>query len=175
MKAWRRRFSSRHSPNMRSPSTPAAASNAVPPRPVCRPAKPLTPFDFEAVPVISKARIMAPAASNARLKSGTNLLLFGPPGGGSHPAAALAFVVEAGWRELFTSTIDLVQRLQVRGRETRPRSRPDGAASARFPDVAALAPDHRATVKLAHKNRVLTEKAFDQHDLRTLNAGLRKE
>jgi DNA replication protein DnaC len=81
--------------------------------------KTLDAFDFEAVPVISKAQVMALAAGDAWLNNGANVLLFGPPGGGkSHLAAALGFaLVEAGWRVLFTRTTDLVQRLQVARRE----------------------------------------------------------
>src|SRR5215469_412038 len=73
------------------------------------PGKTLDTFDFEAVPVISKAQVMALAAGDAWLSNGANLLLFGPPGGGkSHLAAALGFVlVENGWRVLFTRTTDL--------------------------------------------------------------------
>src|SRR5213082_662853 len=76
------------------------------------PGKTLDTFDFEAVPVISKAQVMALAAGDAWLNNGANLLLFGPPGGGkSHLAAALGFaLVENGWRVLFTRTTDLVQR-----------------------------------------------------------------
>jgi DNA replication protein DnaC len=83
------------------------------------PGKTLDTFDFEAVPVISKAHVMALAAGDAWLNKGANLLLFGPPGGGkSHLAAALGFaLVEAGWRVLFTRTTDLVQRLQVARRD----------------------------------------------------------
>src|ERR1700760_21126 len=83
------------------------------------PGKTLDTFDFEAVPVISKAQVMALAAGDAWLNNGANLLLFGPPGGGkSHLAAALGFaLVENGWRVLFTRTIDLVQRLQIARRE----------------------------------------------------------
>jgi hypothetical protein len=83
------------------------------------PGKTLDSFDFEAVPVISKAQVMALAAGDAWLNNGANLLLFGPPGGGkSHLAAALGFaLVENGWRVLFTRTIDLVQRLQIARRE----------------------------------------------------------
>src|SRR6266403_5521825 len=83
------------------------------------PGKTLDSFDFEAVPVISKAQVMALAAGDAWLNNGANLLLFGPPGGGkSHLAAALGFaLVEGGWRVLFTRTIDLVQRLQIARRE----------------------------------------------------------
>src|SRR5207302_3610560 len=82
-------------------------------------AKTLDTFDFEAVPVVSKAQIMALAAGDAWLGMGANVILFGPPGGGkSHLAAALGFaLVENGWRVLFTRTTDLVQRLQIARRE----------------------------------------------------------
>jgi hypothetical protein len=39
-------------------------------------------FDFEAVPMISKAQVTALAAGDSWLGKGANLLLFGPPGGG---------------------------------------------------------------------------------------------
>src|SRR3954463_10774675 len=83
------------------------------------PGKTLDTFDFEAVPVISKAQVMALAAGDAWLNNGANLLLFGPPGGGkSHLAAALGFaLVENGWRVLFTRTTDLVQKLQIARRD----------------------------------------------------------
>src|SRR6266404_3545397 len=100
----------------RAQPTPAR----TPPRrsPVA-PGKTLDSFDFEAVPVISKAQVMALAAGDAWLNNGANLLLFGPPGGGkSHLAAALGIaLVENGWRVLFTRTTDLVQRLQMARRE----------------------------------------------------------
>ena len=81
--------------------------------------KTLETFDFNAVPMVSKAQVMALAAGDAWLNQGANLLLFGPPGGGkSHLAAALGFtLVENGWRVLFTRTTDLVQRLQIARRE----------------------------------------------------------
>ena len=52
-------------------------------------------------------------------KTGANLLLFGPPGGGkSHLAAAIGLaLVENGWKVLFTRTTDLVQKLQVARRD----------------------------------------------------------
>src|SRR6266567_1835812 len=83
------------------------------------PGKTLDTFDFEAVPVVSKAQIMALAAGDAWLDKAANVILFGPPGGGkSHLAAALGFaLVENGWRVLFTRTTDLVQRLQIARRE----------------------------------------------------------
>jgi DNA replication protein DnaC len=79
------------------------------------PGKSLATFDFAAVPMIGKAQILAHAAGGAWLKTGTNILLFGPPGvGKSHLAAALGgALVEAGHRVLFIRTTDLVQRLQA--------------------------------------------------------------
>ena len=76
-------------------------------------------FDFEAVPVVSKARVMALAAGEGWIDNGANLLLFGPPGAGkSHLACAIGFaLVENGRRVLFTRTSELVQRLQVARRE----------------------------------------------------------
>jgi len=81
--------------------------------------KTLATFDFEAVPMVSKAQVMALASGDAWLKKGANILLFGPPGGGkSHLSAALGLaLVENGWRVLFTRTTDLVQQLQVARRD----------------------------------------------------------
>jgi len=83
------------------------------------PGKTLDTFDFEAVPVVSKAQVMALAAGDAWLDRSANLILFGPPGTGkSHLAAALGYaLVENGWRVLFTRTTDLVQRLQIARRD----------------------------------------------------------
>jgi DNA replication protein DnaC len=83
------------------------------------PGKSLDTFDFAAVPMVSKAQVLALAAGDAWLNNGANLLLFGPPGTGkSHLAAALGLaLVEGGWRVLFTRTTDLVQRLQAARRE----------------------------------------------------------
>jgi DNA replication protein DnaC len=83
------------------------------------PGKTLDTFDFEAVPMISKAQVMAITAGDSWLGKGANLLLFGPPGGGkSHLAAAIGLaLIENGWRVLFTRTTDLVQKLQVARRE----------------------------------------------------------
>ena len=77
--------------------------------------KSLDNFDFNAVPVISKAHITALTSGDAWLETGANLLLFGPSGvGKSHLAAAVGrALVEAGFRVLFTRTTDLVQRLQI--------------------------------------------------------------
>ena len=83
------------------------------------PGKSLDCFDFEAVPMVSKAQVMAMASGEAWLATGANLLLFGPPGGGkSHLAAAIGLaLVENGWKVLFTRTTDLVQKLQVARRD----------------------------------------------------------
>jgi len=83
------------------------------------PGKTLDTFEFEAVPMVSKAQVMAIAAGDGWLDKGANLLLFGPPGGGkSHLASAIGLaLVENGWRVLFTRTTDLVQKLQTARRE----------------------------------------------------------
>jgi len=81
--------------------------------------KTLATFDFEAVPMVSKAQVMALTSGDAWLAKGSNILLFGPPGGGkSHLSAALGLaLVENGWRVMFVRTTDLVQRLQIARRE----------------------------------------------------------
>lgn len=83
------------------------------------PGKSLETFAFEAVPMISKAHVMALASGDAWLERGDNLILFGPPGTGkSHLASAIGLaLVENGWRVLFTRTSDLVQKLQIARRE----------------------------------------------------------
>jgi DNA replication protein DnaC len=83
------------------------------------PGKTLDTFAFDAVPMISKAQVMAIAAGDAWLENGANLLFFGPPGGGkSHLASAIGLaLVENGHRVLFTRTTDLVQKLQTARRE----------------------------------------------------------
>ena len=83
------------------------------------PGKTLDSFDFDALPMLSKAQVMALVAGDSWLEKGDNLLVFGPPGGGkSHLAAAIGLgLIENGWRVLFARTTDLVQRLQVARRE----------------------------------------------------------
>jgi DNA replication protein DnaC len=83
------------------------------------PGKTLQNFDFDVLPMISKAQVMALTAGDRWLDEGANLILFGPPGvGKSHLAAAIGLaLVENGWRVLYTRTSDLVQRLQVARRE----------------------------------------------------------
>ncbi|HYH19254.1 MAG TPA: ATP-binding protein [Azospirillum sp.] len=83
------------------------------------PGKTLESFEFDAVPMVSKAQVMALVAGDSWLEKGANLILFGPPGGGkSHLAAAIGYaLVENGWRVLFARTTDLVQKLQVARRD----------------------------------------------------------
>jgi DNA replication protein DnaC len=83
------------------------------------PGKTLDSFAFDAVPMISRAQVMAICAGDGWLEKGANLILFGPPGGGkSHLAAAIGLaLIENGWRVLFTRTSDLVQKLQIARRE----------------------------------------------------------
>ena len=83
------------------------------------PGKSIDNFDFNAVPMVSKAQVAALCAGDAWLHNGANVLLMGPPGGGkSHLSSAIGLaLLEKGWRVLFTRTSDLVQRLQVARRE----------------------------------------------------------
>lgn len=81
--------------------------------------KSLDTFEFEAVPMVSKARVMALVAGDEWIGKGGNIILFGPPGGGkTHLAAAIGLgLIENGWRVLFTRTTDLVQKLQIARRD----------------------------------------------------------
>jgi len=81
--------------------------------------KTIDSFEFDLVPMVSKAQVMALVSADSWLRTGANLLLFGGQGAGkSHLAAAIGQgLVENGWRVLFTRTTDLVQRLQVARRE----------------------------------------------------------
>jgi DNA replication protein DnaC len=83
------------------------------------PGKSLDTFEFEAVPMISKAQVMAMVAGDVWLGKGANLLLFGPPGGGkSHLASAIGLaLIENGYRVFFSRTTDLVQKLQQARRD----------------------------------------------------------
>lgn len=83
------------------------------------PGKTLDNFDFNSVPMVSKAQVAALCAGDEWLRSGANVLLLGPPGGGkSHLSSAIGLaLLEKGWRVLFARTSDLVQRLQVARRE----------------------------------------------------------
>jgi len=81
--------------------------------------KTLETFDFRAIPSLNKSRITAFASGDVWIKSGKNLLIFGPSGvGKTHLAAAIGEkLVEAGYRVLFSRTTEVVQKLQVAKRE----------------------------------------------------------
>ncbi|MGY4592796.1 DNA replication protein DnaC [Bradyrhizobium sp. GM22.5] len=83
------------------------------------PGKTLDSLEFDAVPMVSKAQVMAIVAGDTWLEKGANLLLFGPPGTGkSHLASAIGLaLIENGYRVLFTRTTDLVQKLQQARRD----------------------------------------------------------
>jgi DNA replication protein DnaC len=83
------------------------------------PGKTLDSFDFAAVPMLSKAHLLALAGGDEWLDKGANLLIFGPPGSGkSHASAALGYaLIENSYRVLFSRTTDLVQRLQAARRD----------------------------------------------------------
>jgi len=78
------------------------------------PGKTLDNFDFNSVPMVSKAQVAALCAGDEWLRNGANVLLLGPPGAGkSHLSSAIGLaLLEKGWRVLFARTSDLVQRLQ---------------------------------------------------------------
>jgi DNA replication protein DnaC len=70
------------------------------------PGKTLDSFDFNVVPMISKARVLAICAGDSWIDKGANLLLIGGPGGGkSHLASAIGLaLVENGRRVMFSRT-----------------------------------------------------------------------
>ncbi len=79
------------------------------------PSKTLATFDFGAVPMLSKAHVMALASGDAWLEKGATILIFGPPGAGkSHLGSGIGHaLIDAGYRVLFTRTGELVQKLQA--------------------------------------------------------------
>jgi DNA replication protein DnaC len=83
------------------------------------PGKTLENFEFDAVPMVSRAQVKALCAGDSWLEQGANVILFGPPGGGkSHLASAIGLaLIEKGLRVLFARTSDLVQNLQLARRE----------------------------------------------------------
>lgn len=76
-------------------------------------------FDFTAAPGVRKAHLLNLAQDVGWIDTGNNLLVFGQSGTGkSHAVAAIgSALIDAGRRVLFTSTTDIVQKLQVARRE----------------------------------------------------------
>lgn len=83
--------------------------------------KRLDSFDFNPLPMLSKAHVQALAEGDVWIEKGHNLLLFGPPGTGkSHLVCALGHaLIDRGYRVAFTRTGELVQRLQAARRDLR--------------------------------------------------------
>ncbi len=83
------------------------------------PGKTLANFDFNVVPMVSKAHVNALVAGDGWLDQGANLILVGPPGvGKSHLGAAIGLaLIENGFRVLYAHTTDLMQKLQIARRE----------------------------------------------------------
>jgi DNA replication protein DnaC len=79
------------------------------------PTKTLASFDFAAVPMLSKAHVMALASGDSWLEKGATILIFGPPGvGKSHVGCGIGHaLIDAGYRVLYMRTGELVQRLQA--------------------------------------------------------------
>lgn len=79
------------------------------------PTKTLASFQFELVPTLSKAHVMALASGDAWLDKGATILIFGPPGvGKSHLGVGIGHaLIDAGYRVLFMRTSEMVQRLQA--------------------------------------------------------------
>src|SRR6266403_1749174 len=107
-------------------------------------------FDFEVVPMVSKAQVMALTAGDSWLEKGANLLLFGPPGAGkSHLAAAIGLaLVEHGWSVLF----ELIGTRYERRSMLITANQPFGAWSKVFPDQAMTL---AAIDRLVHHSTIL--------------------
>ena len=75
-------------------------------------------LDFKALPGVTKARIEALAAGDW-IETGANLIAIGNSGAGkTHVLCAIGHaLVEAGRRVLYTSTTDIVQKLQAARRD----------------------------------------------------------
>jgi DNA replication protein DnaC len=85
------------------------------------PDKSLSSFDFDAVPTVSKAHVMALAEADGWIAQGHNVLAFGPPGvGKTHAVAGIGHaLIDRGYKVLFMRTSELVQRLQAARRDLR--------------------------------------------------------
>ena len=92
------------------------------------PGKTIDSFDFEAVPMISKAHVMAICAGDSWIDKGANLILVGGPGGGkTHLASAIGLGAGRKWL----------------ARDVRPYLRPGSEAPGRAPRARARAAINR--------------------------------
>lgn len=84
-------------------------------------------FDFEAVPVVSKAQVTALAMDDSLIDNGANLLLFGPPGAGHRSSDAskqIAHLAQYGshlptFLNAFTRVASMLERILVSPRSAR--------------------------------------------------------
>jgi DNA replication protein DnaC len=76
--------------------------------------KTFSTYNFKHFP-LSKTQVLTMAAGGRWIKEGDNVLIFGPSGvGKTHFAAAIgAQLIENGYRVLFSSTTNLLQKLQA--------------------------------------------------------------
>lgn len=81
--------------------------------------KTIATFNFSVAKSINQAQIEALAENPSWVKNAENIVIFGPSGvGKSHLSAAIGHaMITHGIRVLFTSTTDLVQKLQVARKE----------------------------------------------------------
>ena len=79
------------------------------------PGKTLATFDFKVCPSVNSLQIQALSDTTDWIRGAENLVLFGPSGvGKTHLAAAIGYrAIEHGMRVLFSSTTELVQRLEL--------------------------------------------------------------
>lgn len=77
--------------------------------------KTLATFDFKATPTVNAQKFTSLADNPDWVRQSCNLMIFGPSGvGKTHLAAAIGYrMIEHGIRCLFTSTMELVQKLQA--------------------------------------------------------------
>ena len=89
------------------------------------PGKTLDSFDFDAVPMISKAHVLAICAGDSWIEKGANLLLIGGPGGGkTHLASAIGLaLVENGLARSVRPHVRPGAEAPGRAPRTGPRSR----------------------------------------------------
>ena len=95
------------------------------------PGKTLDSFDFDAVPMVSKAHVLAICAGDSWIDKGANLLLIGGPGGGkTHLASAIGLGAGGKWL----------------ARAVRPHLRPGAEAPGRAPRTRRWRPPSTGSI-----------------------------